>query len=279
MLTHWLSQPNGRVHTMVEDTRVIALHVLTAAGFGKSNDFHGGSREVTPGHQLSHRDALMTVLENFILSILLTQMPLLKKLGSRLPLNWQKLILAMKEFRQYMDEMLDSEREAIAKSDDSTKPNLISQLIRTSDGARKESGSTSSLRLSDEEIRGNIFIFSLAGHDTTANALAYAFGLLAIHPEIQDWVLEEVDLVLGESKDVLQYEEVFPRLKRVMAVMVCFSLLFSSLLLPLFIQTFSVVLNCFNHILDPVFSSLSFQNILLPTPILQSTVYFSLIFH
>ncbi|KAH7119108.1 cytochrome P450 [Dendryphion nanum] len=219
MLGLWLSQPNGRVGSMVEDTRVIALHVLTAAGFGISNDFLGGARNVAPGHNLSYRDALMTVLEHFVLSIVLTQMPWLKKLGTFLPEEWQKVILAMKEFRRYMDEMLDAERKAQAQSDGTTKPNLISQLIRTSDEAIKESGKTSAPRLSDEEIRGNIFIFNIAGHDTTANTLAYAFGLLAVHPEIQDWIAEEVDFVLGELNDELQYEVVFPRLKRILALM------------------------------------------------------------
>jgi cytochrome P450 len=39
--------------------------------------------------------------------------------------------------------------------------------------------------LSDREIQGNMFIFVIAGHETTATALRFALVLLAIDPETQ----------------------------------------------------------------------------------------------
>ncbi|WP_282703608.1 cytochrome P450 [Streptomyces sp. CC219B] len=47
------------------------------------------------------------------------------------------------------------------------------------------------------ELREQVLIFLLAGHETTATALAFALLLLARHPETQQWVREEVDGVLG----------------------------------------------------------------------------------
>jgi cytochrome P450 len=82
-------------------------------------------------------------------------------------------------------------------------------------------------KLTDDEIRGNIFIFNVAGHDTTANTLAYAFALLAINPEIQRWVMEEIDQYFhGDNSP--NYEGTYPQLKRIMAVMVSLSCSFAT---------------------------------------------------
>ena len=48
------------------------------------------------------------------------------------------------------------------------------------------------LGLSNEELLGNMFIFSLAGHETTANALSAAIIFLAANPRWQDWLREEI---------------------------------------------------------------------------------------
>lgn len=51
-------------------------------------------------------------------------------------------------------------------------------------------------RLSDAEIRDEAVTLLLAGHETTANALAFAFHLLAAHPEVEERIHAEVDEVL-----------------------------------------------------------------------------------
>jgi cytochrome P450 len=215
MLTHWLSQSKGKVCNMLEDNRILALHVLSAAGFGVSHDFLEGARKPDKGHTMSHKDSLMTILRHLVAAIVLSQMPWLKPV---VPKRFQEVVVAVEEFRSYMDEMLAHERVTMKNDGRNSKPNLISTLIRTSDTAQAD-GIQSAVRLSDEEIKGNIFIFNLAGHDTTANTLTYAFALLATNPAIQDWVIEEVDVVL-EGVENPDYAKVFPRLKRVMAVMV-----------------------------------------------------------
>jgi cytochrome P450 len=221
MISSWLSQPSGKVTTMVDDTRVVALHVISAAGFGVSHDFHGGARNLTEGHTLSYSAALMVVLD-LIPSIIVSRMPWLKSVPDLLlPQKVKSILEGTREFRQYMDEMLAGERKIMAENPGTAKPNLVSTLIRTSDEAMA-SGEKSSVRLSDDEIKGNMFIFNLAGHDTTANTLAYAVALLAVYPEVQEWVLEEVEEAFKENGEgKLVYEEVFPRMTRCMAVMVC----------------------------------------------------------
>ncbi|MGY5128701.1 cytochrome P450 [Streptomyces nigrescens] len=47
------------------------------------------------------------------------------------------------------------------------------------------------------EVREQVLIFLLAGHETTATALAFTLHLLARHPEEQTRVRDEIDRVLG----------------------------------------------------------------------------------
>ena len=53
--------------------------------------------------------------------------------------------------------------------------------------------------MSDEEITDNILTFIAAGHETTALALAWTFGLLAKHPECLARLVAEVDAVTGDG--------------------------------------------------------------------------------
>jgi hypothetical protein len=86
--------------------------------------------------------------------------------------------------------------------------------------------SSGSSYLTEEEIAGNLFVFTAAGFDTTANTMSYAVTLLAVYPEWQTWIQNEIDNVLGgppagqEDEILPDYEITFPKLMRCMAVMV-----------------------------------------------------------
>jgi cytochrome P450 len=49
-------------------------------------------------------------------------------------------------------------------------------------------------------VRDEVTTFMLAGHETTANALAWMWYLLALHPDARERMLEEVDGVLGDRR-------------------------------------------------------------------------------
>ncbi|KAI9249257.1 cytochrome P450 [Phascolomyces articulosus] len=59
-----------------------------------------------------------------------------------------------------------------------------------------------------EELRHNMAIFFLAGHDTTSNSLAFCLYYLAINQDVQTKAREEVLSVLGNDM-----EDVFPTLE------------------------------------------------------------------
>jgi cytochrome P450 len=52
--------------------------------------------------------------------------------------------------------------------------------------------------LTDAEIRDQVLIFLLAGHETTSTALTYTLHLLGRHPKVQRRVREEINASLGE---------------------------------------------------------------------------------
>lgn len=48
----------------------------------------------------------------------------------------------------------------------------------------------------EQEVVDNAFLFLAAGFETTSNALAYVAYLLALHPDVQEQVFEEVSQVV-----------------------------------------------------------------------------------
>lgn len=61
---------------------------------------------------------------------------------------------------------------------------------------------TKSKGLSHEEILAQSILFFLAGYDATANTLALFGYELACHPDIQDRLIEEIDRVMKDEKQV-----------------------------------------------------------------------------
>ncbi len=83
---------------------------------------------------------------------------------------------------------------------------LLSMLLQAGD----EQGS-----LTDKQLRDECMTLFLAGHETTANALAWTWYLLAQHAEVENELLAELDRVLGGRGPTL---DDLPRLKYAEAV-------------------------------------------------------------
>ncbi|KAI4108460.1 MAG: hypothetical protein L6R37_001064 [Teloschistes peruensis] len=221
MISSWTRQGERGTKDTVPDTATLALHVLTNAAFGAAYPFSEGVSKVSPGHEMTYKDSLSLCLSNIITFAILPR----KYLSlSYMPRKLQRVGQAAREFQQYMAEMLDSERGS-TKYERTT--NLMSALVRASDeDAESKAGGqdSSKLGLTDDEIFGNIFAYNLAGHETTANTVAFALCLLAAYPEYQDWVREEIRQVQADypppaAGEQQSYEQIFPRLQRCLAVM------------------------------------------------------------
>ncbi|MER5731936.1 cytochrome P450 [Streptomyces sp. NPDC002138] len=66
------------------------------------------------------------------------------------------------------------------------------------------------------ELRDQVLIFLLAGHETTATSLAFSLHLLARHPELQTRAREEISRVLGDRTPEAADLERLPYLTRVL---------------------------------------------------------------
>ena len=222
MLQAWTRQGEDGIRVAVKNAKTLALHVLTYAGFGTQYSFTKGVQAHQENHTMTYRDALITISDNILVIFLIPRRYMSLRM---LPNSIRQVGYALQEFKQYMGEMLDQERMTITNRDDSSG-NLMGALIRASEEAKHSSTSASGVHrdfLTDDEIFGNIFIYNLAGHETTANTISYAILLMAATPELQDWIRKEARAVLEpgyENSEAWRYECSFPKLKRCLAVMV-----------------------------------------------------------
>lgn len=116
---------------------------------------------------------------------------------------------AFVEWGKYMTEMRDETANSLKKSDPTEDGTLLENLVKA--GTQGLGPSESSIP--PEAIFGNMFIFILAGHETSSNTFTHAVSLLACRPEFQKSLQAEIDaLSLGRSAHKWSYEEAFPKL-------------------------------------------------------------------
>ena len=214
MLKSW-TEGSQESTSFARDTRTLSLDVLAATGFRRSYAFRGSSQPST-NEPATYRDALQLVLDNAIFLMLVPKRILNFPV---LPKSWKKLGKAASDYQQYMQDMVDQETYQMSQGKASSG-SIMTSFVRALNTHKKEEQGLSK-GLSIQEIFGNIFVINFAGHDTTANTLAFCMILLAAHPEVQEWVGAELQEVLKDHP--LQnggYELIFPKLKRCKAVMV-----------------------------------------------------------
>ena len=122
-----------------------------------------------------------------LLQTIMLMFPILQRdLGAWSP--WGSLLL----LRQRMDELIYTEiRERRSKLDPS-RTDILSLMM----AARDEDGE----QMSDVELRDELMTLLVAGHETTATSLAWAFYWIHHHPQVREKLLQELDS-LGDNPD------------------------------------------------------------------------------
>lgn len=215
MSNAWL-RPTGGTRSIEKDTRSVSLNILAATGFRKSYEFNDSNSDV---EEESYRAALRTVLDN---AILLMLVPYRVLTFPMMPASWKNIGRAGDKFRRYMVQMLDEETQMMNHGKQGSG-GIMTSLVRALDVFQRDPSADSTLAkgLSVEEIFGNIFVISMAGHDTTANTLAFSLLLLAREPHVQDWVVEEVqDVTKNLADSDWTYELLYSKLNRCRAIIV-----------------------------------------------------------
>jgi cytochrome P450 len=213
MLKYLIRHPGNKT---IDGLRNVAINVLGHSGYGQTQPWSAKSHADTKNsdkEDMSYFKAISLVTIMLIEAALLP--PKLMKLPF-MPASLRLLGHAMENLPRYTNDLLNRERETKVENGQA-RTNLLSMLVQLSD--QEKSGGKTGLSLTEAEISGNLFLFSAAGFDTTANTMGYAVTLLAAHPEWQDWIKEELQ-DLDEDVENWIYEDTFPKCKRVLAVMV-----------------------------------------------------------
>lgn len=189
-----LSTGSSTVVNVGEDIMRLSLDVLGRAGLGGTS-------------------ASFTYVSGHIVSIMALMM-LPKWIIHRVPaMVVRKSIKAYEDWKSQMQAMIRTRRSAIlAGSHESFGTDLIDQLVK---GQSIRSGvhMSPSISLSDSEVLGNLFVFMVAGHETSANTIHFTLILLALHPNTQKKVHKELDVISqGRSAATWSFEHDFPRL-------------------------------------------------------------------
>ncbi|KAF4776671.1 hypothetical protein HER10_EVM0007964 [Colletotrichum scovillei] len=251
-----LATTTATTSTTIQGLRTIAINVLTKIAYGDNKPFAITPLPGDPSAPMSYVDAISLCTELLDLAAFIPIRILRLSFMSNVV---QTLGAALHRLPSLTVDMLDRERQRLAEVPSLNGPSdgilttatvgktdtIMSMLVRLSDQEKSRAipaeksataatgNSNPKSYLTEEEIAGNLFIFTAAGFDTTANTLAYAVTLLAAHPEWQAWIQAELDVVLGpptsstssspeqeqENRELPDYSVVFPKLTRCLAVM------------------------------------------------------------
>ncbi|KAG0693434.1 cytochrome P450 [Suillus ampliporus] len=183
--TVWAGQDEVVVNHAVDLTMPIALFVISAAGFGRTISWKEDAM-VPLGHKLTFKDALHTVAQNLIIKTLIPRWAM------GLTKRFRHIRLAFDELHLYLTETIQERQKFQHKEDND---DLLSNLLRANEKLSK-----GEVKLSDSELIGNIFIFFVGGHETTAHALTFALALLALHPDKQEELYQHINRVLPDGR-------------------------------------------------------------------------------
>jgi cytochrome P450 len=160
------------------------MAALTLAIVGEtlfSSDVQGDADEV--------RDALTDAVQSFGYAFL-PGLELLEKL----PLP---VFIRVRKARERLDKVIHrviaDRRRAGESADSPLRADLVSMLL-----AARDPENPSEPGMSDQQIRDEAMTIFLAGHETTANAMAWTWHLLGSHPEVERQLHDELDRVFDE---------------------------------------------------------------------------------
>src|SRR3954464_95133 len=163
--------PIGRPFALAPRMQAVTLDVIMSAIFG----IEGRPRLGTPEHGLRTATKQLVAASTWPLA----QVAELMNIGSDEPVGFTKAGLAILDRPVYA--VIASRRRA---HDLENRHDILSLLLQ----ARTEDGES----LTDRELRDELLTLVLAGHETTANSLAWTWERLVRHPEAYDRLREAV---------------------------------------------------------------------------------------
>ncbi len=170
---------DGAAVDMVEEMTSLTLAIVGRTLFG--TDLTGDAR--------TFADTLAELLSGFgQLSALGSE-----RLVRALP-KGRHLLSRVEDLDDVVQRIIDEHRADIAA--DVARDDLLTWMIRARDD---ESAARFGASMTDDQLRDEVMTFVLAGHETTAMALSWAWWLLSSNPSVADRLRAELAGVLGEG--------------------------------------------------------------------------------
>ncbi|KAJ3892405.1 cytochrome P450, partial [Lentinula edodes] len=183
----WGSENSIVIDHVPNLTVPFALFVLSSAAFGRRISW-SDSDTIPSNHRMSFKSALHEVSLNCFTKILVP------KWAMWINEHTRKVNLAFEELELYMLDMISEHRNPEKKE---VRHDLFSNLLDASDDDPS---------FTDGDLISNIFVFLIAGHETTAHTLCYAFAFLALYPEQQELLFTQVKSILPDGKIPMYHE-------------------------------------------------------------------------
>ncbi|KIM82712.1 hypothetical protein PILCRDRAFT_7625 [Piloderma croceum F 1598] len=156
-------------------------------GFGRKISWRD-DQAIPIGHRMTFKEALHIVSTDMILRLIVPEWAM--GLTTRL----RNVRVAFEELEKYMSDLIQDRK---TKEKTELRYDLFSSLLDANDDQGLSEGEA---KLSTRELFGNIFIFQLAGHETTAHTLCFAFALLALYPDEQDALFLHIKQLLPDDR-------------------------------------------------------------------------------
>jgi len=169
----------GKPFCVRSSTQAITLRVMMKAVFGLNEDARG--------EQIEHLLVAMMEEMSVPFSAAMLYFPALQRdLGALTP--WGNFLRR----QQQTDNLLYEEMQQRRAKPDPNRTDILSLLM----AARDEAGEP----MTDEELRDELMTLLVAGHETTATAIAWALYWIHKLPSVREKLLQELDS-LGENPD------------------------------------------------------------------------------
>jgi cytochrome P450 len=214
---------------------LLTMSVLSVAAFGKAGYSAADSKDkslgkLEPGHTLTYFDTARLMFENLMGVIVFGSTNLPRWL---LPPKIKQVRVAVDEYSMFLKELLNRVYEQKDVDPGALDGNdLASMIVRANEAEKAAHAATQKAEdgsallgstkpyLTESELYGNMFMFNIAGYESTSMVLNFTIAYLAKDEALLHWVKEEVDAVVKELGGLDDYEACFQRLVRTRALMV-----------------------------------------------------------
>ncbi|KAG2388627.1 hypothetical protein C9374_000066 [Naegleria lovaniensis] len=202
----------GGFEMNMKDYSDLTLHILGLSVFGLNFGFFSpnSSDSIEPKHETPNGPFNKGVEFRKAIEIMFTRGVIvenfLKYAGFPLgylytPVSkWLGVEKAIQTVSDQLDEIISTRKHQILNKEEYNHQDLLSLMMEPSMNMELNDCEIPT-QLRFEAIKSNAYIFSLAGHETTATALQWATYRIAKHKDIQEKIRQEVESVMALSSN------------------------------------------------------------------------------